>query len=630
MLLQLKSAEFRYADTTIFHDVDLDVNEGDSIGLVGANGAGKSTLLSCITGEQELFSGQIYRKNGLTWGELKQNCDFTSTNTLFDELMTVFAPQHRLLSQINDVATQLATLDYNSDEYSRLSDKYHRLTVEADVTEAYDTEQKTKTVLSGMGMSEFADRVVCTLSGGEKTKAALCKLLLLRPELLILDEPTNHLDYKTLDWLENYLSDKKSTLIVVSHDRYFLDKLCTTIWDVQHGEVTAYNGNYTKYKQLKAERREREQREYDRQQKEIDKLRDYIARNKVRASTADMAHSRERMLERMDVVDAPRADEQPPRFKFEYTSEPSEFPLTVKDLSVAFGDKQVLSHLDMQVRRGQKVALLGLNGTGKSTLIRRIAAGNPADYGHVIFGKNVRMGYYDQENLNLNGKLRVLDQLWFDNTRMSQTDIRKILAQVTLGADDVYKLVSELSGGERAKLGLAMIMAKDNNLLLLDEPTNHLDLPSREALEEALRAYTGTLVFVSHDRYFVNALSTQIAELNDGQVTLYDGNYDDFVGRVYTKPAAAKPVASTNATNGVQAKGYRSAKQRAAEVNNARKVRELEALITELESKIEQLNARLVDPQVACDYRKVAEVTEQLNAATEQLNQVMQQWEDLA
>ncbi len=630
MLLQLKSAEFRYADTTIFHDVDLDVNEGDSIGLVGANGAGKSTLLSCITGEQELFSGQIYRKNGLTWGELKQNCDFTSTNTLFDELMTVFAPQHRLLSQINDVATQLATLDYNSDEYSRLSDKYHRLTVEADVTEAYDTEQKTKTILSGMGMSEFADRVVGTLSGGEKTKAALCKLLLLRPELLILDEPTNHLDYKTLDWLENYLSDKKSTLIVVSHDRYFLDKLCTTIWDVQHGEVTAYNGNYTKYKQLKAERREREQREYDRQQKEIDKLRDYIARNKVRASTADMAHSRERMLERMDVVDAPRADEQPPRFKFEYTSEPSEFPLTVKDLSVAFGDKQVLSHLDMQVRRGQKVALLGLNGTGKSTLIRRIAAGNPADYGHVIFGKNVRMGYYDQENLNLNGKLRVLDQLWFDNTRMSQTDIRKILAQVTLGADDVYKLVSELSGGERAKLGLAMIMAKDNNLLLLDEPTNHLDLPSREALEEALRAYTGTLVFVSHDRYFVNALSTQIAELNDGQVTLYDGNYDDFVGRVYTKPAAAKPVASTNATNGVQAKGYRSAKQRAAEVNNARKVRELEALITELESKIEQLNARLVDPQVACDYRKVAEVTEQLNAATEQLNQVMQQWEDLA
>ena len=600
------------------------------VALDGPSGAGKSTLLSCITGEQELFSGQIYRKNGLTWGELKQNCDLTSTNTLFDELMTVFAPQHRLLSQINDVATQLATLDYNSDEYRRLSDKYHRLTVEADVTEAYDTEQKTKTVLSGMGMSEFADRVVCTLSGGEKTKAALCKLLLLRPELLILDEPTNHLDYKTLDWLENYLSDKKSTLIVVSHDRYFLDKLCTTIWDVQHGEVTAYNGNYTKYKQLKAERREREQREYDRQQKEIDKLRDYIARNKVRASTADMAHSRERMLERMDVVDAPRADEQPPRFKFEYTSEPSEFPLTVKDLSVAFGDKQVLSHLDMQVRRGQKVALLGLNGTGKSTLIRRIAAGNPADYGHVIFGKNVRMGYYDQENLNLNGKLRVLDQLWFDNTRMSQTDIRKILAQVTLGADDVYKLVSELSGGERAKLGLAMIMAKDNNLLLLDEPTNHLDLPSREALEEALRAYTGTLVFVSHDRYFVNALSTQIAELNDGQVTLYDGNYDDFVGRVYTKPAAAKPVASTNATNGVQAKGYRSAKQRAAEVNNARKVRELEALITELESKIEQLNARLVDPQVACDYRKVAEVTEQLNAATEQLNQAMQQWEDLA
>lgn len=627
MLLQLKSAEFRYADTTIFEDVNLDVNEGDNIGIVGANGAGKTTLLDCITGEHQLFGGEIYRKNGLTLGVLKQKCDFDSDNTLFDELMTVFDAQHRLVSQINDVAAQLATLPYDGDEYKRLSDRYHRLTVEADVTEAYNTEQKVKTVLSGMGMSAFADRVVGTLSGGEKTKAALCKLLLVRPELLILDEPTNHLDYKTLDWLENFLSDKKSTLIVVSHDRYFLDKLCSTIWDVQHKHVVAYKGNYTRYKQLKAERNEVLRREYERQQKEIAKLQDYIARNKVRASTADMAKSREKMLERMEVVDAPKPDEQPPRFNFAYTSEPSEFPLTVKDFSVSFGDKKVLDNVNLQVRRGQKVALLGLNGCGKSTLVRRVAANSPMDYGHIVYGKNVRAGYYDQENLNLDGNLRVIDQLWFDNTRMSQTDIRKLLAQVTLGADDVYKSVSDLSGGERAKLGLAMIMAKDNNLLLLDEPTNHLDLPSREALEEALRAYKGSVLFVSHDRYFVNALGTQIAELSNGKITTYDGNYDDFVSRVYAeKPQAeVKPTDKTAA----QKPTYRNAKQRAAEVNKARRVKELETEITRHEQQLAELNAQLADPIVAADYVKTAAVLAEIEQANAKLETLGAEWEQL-
>lgn len=627
MLLQISSAEFRYADTTIFSDVNLDVNEGDNIGLVGANGAGKSTLLSCITGEKQLFSGNIYKKNGLTIGVLKQSCDFVSENTLFAELMSVFDKQHRLVEEVKLVSDQMANLQYGSQQYAKLAERYHKLTVEADVSEAYMTEQKVKTVLSGMGMTEFSDRVVSTLSGGEKTKAALCKLLLLRPELLILDEPTNHLDYKTLDWLENFLSDKKSTLIVVSHDRYFLDKLCTTIWDMQHKKVTAYKGNYTKYKQLKRERIELQQKEYDRQQKEIEKLKDYIARNKVRASTADMAKSREKMLERMEIVEAPQSDEQPPRFKFGYTTEPSEYPLTVRDFSVTFGQKQVLSHLDLQVRRGQKVALLGLNGTGKSTLIRRIAKQSPADLSHIIFGKNVRTGYYDQENLNLDGNLRVLDQLWFDNTRMAQTDVRKLLAQVTLGADDVYKFVSELSGGERAKLGLAMIMAKDNNLLLLDEPTNHLDLPSREALEEALCEYTGTVLFVSHDRYFVNAVSSQIAELNDGSVTVYDGNYDDFVAKIHVKPSEEVTVKPT--INNGQKGGYRSAKQRAAEVNTARKVKEAEARITDLEEEINSLNEQLTLTEVASDYKKVAEITDRLNAANEELEEAMSLWETL-
>lgn len=618
MLVQIQSAQFKYGDVTVFEDVNLDVNEGDNIGLVGANGAGKTTLLSCLTGEAPLFGGSIYKKNGLTLGYLKQNCDFVSENTLFDEMMTVFAKQTALISQIDETAQQMSMVLPESAEYKSLAEKYHRLTVEADVTDAYQSQVKVKTVLNGMSMSEFSDRVVSTLSGGEKTKAALCKLLLQRPELMILDEPTNHLDYKTLDWLETFLSDKKSTLIVVSHDRYFLDKLCTSIWDIQHKKIHAYKGNYTKYKTLKAERLENERRQYEKQQKEIVKLNDYIAKNKVRASTADMAKSREKTLAKMEILEAPKRDEQPPRFKFGYSSEPSEFPLTVQNLSLNYGERVLVQNAELQLRRGQKVALLGLNGTGKSTLIRRIAQQNPYDLGKIVFGKNVRVGYYDQENLNLQGNLRVLDQLWFDNTRMSQTEVRSLLALVTLGADDVYKLVSELSGGERAKLGLAMIMAKDCNLLLLDEPTNHLDLPSREALEDALKQYSGTLLFVSHDRYFVNSVADKIAELDGGKITLYDGNYDDFACK------KCKPVVSAvpKQTNG----NFRSAKQRAEQTNRARKVKELEKRITELEQESEKLNQDLALPEITADYTKLSQVMARLKEVEAELDEVTAEW----
>ena len=624
MLVQLKNAVFKYGDVTIFNNVNLDINEGDSIGVVGANGAGKSTLLSCIFGELQLFDGSLFKRNGLTVGFLKQNCDFNSDNTLFDEMMTVFSRQTALIDEINNTAIEMSVADVNSPIYKSLTDKYHRLTVEADVSDAYNVEVKVKTVINGMGMSEFSDRVVSTLSGGEKTKAALCKLLLQRPELMILDEPTNHLDYKTLDWLETFLSDKKSTLIVVSHDRYFLDKLCNVIWDVQHNEITAYKGNYTKYRVLKAERQENIRREYDKQQKEIAKLQDYIARNKVRASTADMAKSREKALERMDIIDAPKRDEQPPRFKFEYSSEPSEFPLILKNLSLGYENKPLFSGVNLEIKRGQRVALLGLNGAGKSTLIKRIASQNPADLGKIIFGKNVRTGYYDQENVNLDGNLRVLDQLWFDNTRMSQTEVRSLLAAVTLGSDDVYKKVCDLSGGERAKLGLAMIMAKDCNLLLLDEPTNHLDLPSREALEDALKQYSGTLFFVSHDRYFVNSLATEIAVIEQGKITAYDGNYDDYLqlSKTVEKPSKTEITPSKPQT-------YRSAKQRAEQTNKAKRVKELENRITELEEEIAVLNGKTASIEYASDYAKLAPVLDLLNAANVELEAVMSEWEEL-
>ncbi len=623
-MLQLRSAEFRYADVTIFKNVNLDINEGDSVGLVGTNGAGKSTLLSCLAEGGVLFSGSLTVKNGITIGYLKQNADFSSEKTLFDEMMSVFSYQTGLLEQLDTVAVKMAQVEFDSVEYKNLSDKYHRLTVEADACDAYSCKVKVDTVLNGMGFSSFANRIVSSLSGGEKTKAALCKLLLQQPELMILDEPTNHLDYKTLDWLENFLIQNKSTLLVVSHDRYFLDKLCTTIWDIQHKEIVAYKGNYSKYKVLKAERLENQRREYEKQQKEIEKLNDYIARNKVRASTADMAKSREKALERIVLVDAPKHEEKPPRFKFEYTSEPSEFPLTIKNLTLGYGANVLLKDVDMVVRRGKKVALLGLNGTGKSTLIRRIASQNVADLGKIIFGKNVRMGYYDQENQNLDATLRVLDQLWFENTRMSQTEVRSILALVGLGADDVYKQVSSLSGGERAKLGISMIMAKDNNFLLLDEPTNHLDMPSREALESALKNYTGTVLFVSHDRYFVNSVADEVVELEGGALHVYSGNYDDFLARK-ASAAAQQPAKPVKEHSG----NFRSAKQRAEQTNRAKKIKELETRIERLEEELAGLDEEMSKTEVVSNYEKLSVVLNSQKQLQSELERAMSDWESL-
>ncbi len=624
MLLQVRDAEFRYGEVTVFRNINLEVNERDSIGLVGGNGAGKSTLLKCLVGELSLFSGEIYKKNGLTLGYLKQNADFLTDKTLFDEMMTVFAYETNLIEQIKRTAEEMASVSFDGGQYRALADKYHRLSVEADVRQAYDSEVKVKTVLSGMGMTPFSDRYASTLSGGEKTKAALCKMLLIRPELMILDEPTNHLDYKTLDWLESYLADKKSALIVVSHDRYFLDKLCGRVWDMENGSVTAYNGNYTKYKTLKAERSMNLRRAYDKQQKEIAKLQDYIDRNKVRASTADMAKSREKKLEKMELVELPPSAERPPRFRFSYTTEPSEKVLNVRNFTAGFDGRTLMDKVSLEIVRGSRTALLGLNGTGKSTLLKRVAANSPSDAASIIFGKNVRYGYYDQENLNLDGQKTVLEQLWFDNTRMSQTEVRSLLASVNLGADDVYKKVSDLSGGERAKLGLAMLMAKDCNFLILDEPTNHLDLPSREALEEALSQYRGTLLFVSHDRYFVNGIAGSIAELENGRLTVSQGNYDDFAaGKKKEVPPCGQAAVSVKKTE------YRNARQRADETNRAKKIKELEKRLTQLEADEKTVTEEISLPEVAADYRILSDALNQLEEIKREYENTLAEWECL-
>lgn len=624
MLLQLKNAVFHYGDNLhpVFSNVNLEVNEGDRIGLVGDNGIGKSTLLNCMCGVYRLAEGELYRKNNSTIGYLKQNADLVSSRTVYEELSSVFDDCKKVLSDIHDVSRQLSSAVGR--EYDVLSQKYQRLLDVANACEAYDVDVKVATVINGMGLGSFTDSVVDTLSGGEKTKVALCKLLLSRPDLMVLDEPTNHLDYKTLDWLEDFLSQSKCAFVVVSHDRFFLDRLCNKIWDANDG-LYCYNGNYTSFVRQKDLRRSTLQKQADKQQKEIDKLTDYIARNKVRASTANMAKSREKQLEKIQPVKLVAKDALSPLFRFEFTVQPVKDVLTVKDFSVTFDKRTVLDSLNLHITRGEKVALIGLNGTGKSTLLRRIAGGFAAGQGKIVLGANVRMGFYDQENLNLQPQLRVLDQLWFDNTRMSQTEVRSLLAKVRLGADDIDKHVGDLSGGERARLALAMLMAKDNNFLVLDEPTNHLDLSSRESLEKALVEYQGTILFVSHDRYFINKIAGKVDVLQDGRITEYSGNYDSYLQQSRKEKQQAE---SANNVTPVVTKGYRSPKQRALETNLKARLKAVEQSLVEMEREEQKLNALLVEQ--AADYNLYRQTAEQLEQLEQKYQKAMEEWEQLS
>lgn len=624
MLLQLKNAVFHYGDNLhpVFSNVNLEINEGDRIGLVGDNGIGKSTLLNCMCGVYRLAEGELYRKNNSTIGYLKQNADLVSSRTVYEELSSVFDDCKKVLSDIHDVSRQLSSAVGR--EYDVLSQKYQRLLDVANACEAYDVDVKVASVINGMGLGSFTDSVVDTLSGGEKTKVALCKLLLSRPDLMVLDEPTNHLDYKTLDWLEDFLSQSKCAFVVVSHDRFFLDRLCNKIWDANDG-LYCYNGNYTSFVRQKDLRRSTLQKQADKQQKEIDKLTDYIARNKVRASTANMAKSREKQLEKIQPVKLVAKDALPPLFRFEFTVQPVKDVLTVKDFSVTFDKRTVLDSLNLHITRGEKVALIGLNGTGKSTLLRRIAGGFAAGQGKIVLGANVRMGFYDQENLNLQPQLRVLDQLWFDNTRMSQTEVRSLLAKVRLGADDIDKHVGDLSGGERARLALAMLMAKDNNFLVLDEPTNHLDLSSRESLENALVEYQGTILFVSHDRYFINKIAGKVDVLQDGRITEYSGNYDSYLQQSRKEKQQAE---SANNVTPVVTKGYRSPKQRALETNLKARLKAVEQSLVEMEREEQKLNALLVEQ--AADYNLYRQTAEQLEQLEQKYQKAMEEWEQLS
>lgn len=627
MLISADNIRFGFNGGSLLENICFSLNESDRVGLIGANGEGKTTLIRLILSELEPESGSFFRKNGIRIGYLAQNGGYDSANTVFEEMRDVFREDIRAIAALRETEEKISDCAEDSAEYRALSARYESLNKQIASRDSYQFEVKIRTVLNGMGFENVHDQPICTMSGGEKTRLKLCRLLLESPELLILDEPTNHLDMKTLFWLEDYLSAYKGAILTVSHDRYFLDKLVTQIYEIENKKLCAFKGNYTKYKTLKAEKTARLMKEYEKQQEERAHMQEYVDKNLVRASTTKMAQSRRKALEKMELIEKPVLPQTPPNFRFSYTEKSYEKVLEVDNLKLTAGEKTLLENASFALTRGEKCAVVGDNGTGKSTLVKEIVKGkNPA----IRLGRFVKIACYDQENANLNPENTVLEELWGRHVTWEQTKVRNILAQAKLEAEDVDKKVRMLSGGERAKLALAVFECENGNTLLLDEPTNHLDLPARESLEAALKAFDGTVLFVSHDRYFIRALAGKILELENGGVREFVGSYDEYTAyKNGLKEAQQTPAPSVPAKSEKKESGYRSKEKRAENARRQIRIKKIETEISALETEEAEINVSLALPEVTANFALLTGKCNRLNEIKVKLDELYAEYETL-
>ncbi len=631
MLISTDNLHFGFNGDSLLEKITFSLNEGDRVGLIGGNGEGKTTLIRLLLGELEPESGSLFRKSGVRIGYLAQNGGYDSFNTVYEEMQEIFTADMQAISSLRAVEERISKTDERSDEYRILSAKYETLNRQIAARDSYHFDVRIRTVLNGMGFERVYDQPISTMSGGEKTRLKLCRLLLEEPELLILDEPTNHLDMKTLFWLEDYLATFKGAILTVSHDRYFLDKLVSQIYELENKKLSVFKGNYTKYKLLKAEKTARLIKEYEKQQEERAHMQEYVDRNLVRASTTKMAQSRRLALEKMELIEKPTLPPPPPRFHFSYADKPYERVLEVEHLQLNAGEKLLLKDFNFTLLRGEKCAVIGDNGTGKSTLIKELVRGkNPA----VHLGRFVKIACYDQENANLNPDENVLLELWGRHVLWDQTKVRTILAQAGLVAEDMDKKVRMLSGGERAKLALAVFACESGNFLILDEPTNHLDLAARESLEEALKAFDGTLLFVSHDRYFIRALADKILELEDGNATSFNGTYEEYTAYKTATKAQAKSIESTPAPllsnrNEQKESYYRSKEARAADAKRRARIKKIEEEIATLEEENEELNEALTDPSVTGNFSLLTEKCNRIEEIKNKIDDLYAEYETL-
>lgn len=643
MLLNVEHLYKYFNGQALLKDINFTVEDREAVGLIGINGCGKSTLLNIITGSEGYDKtpeglGSVNIAGKASIGFLKQNSGLNSELTIGEEMKNAFAPLLETLDKMKVLEKKMADgrdIDSISHEYAELSSYF-------EARDGYRIDVKIKQVLNGMGFgSTPTDRVISTLSGGEKTRLALAKLLLEEPNLLILDEPTNHLDFETLMWLEDYLKGYKGAIIIVSHDRYFLNKVCTRICEIEQGRLTSYRGDYSSYLVQKKMNSERQLKEYEAQQKEIAKLEDYVAKNLVRASTSKMAKSRQHMLDRIERIDKPLMYSKPPKIKLEYDIEPTKDIVRVVDCPLVVGEgadkKELIKSLTMNVRRGEHVAIIGANGIGKTSILKLIQGIIPHEGGSISWGGNVKISYFEQEHAILDPHKTVLEEIMDRYPRLSEQQARSVLGAVLLTGENVFKPISVLSGGERAKLCFAIMALNRGNVLVLDEPTNHLDLSTKEVLEDALAEFGGTIILVSHDRYLLNKVASRIIEIKHNEVNSYEGNFDAYIEAVNAarqlkmqSEAEIKRAEEEKAYKENKARQYRSKEQRAADAQKRNRIRELEKEIEDTEVLIFELENAISDPEIASDYSKMSEKCKELEEAKTSLDQKMDEWAELS
>ena len=643
MLLNVEHLYKYFNGQALLKDINFTVEDREAVGLIGINGCGKSTLLNIITGREGYDKtpeglGSVNIAGKASIGFLRQNSGLNSELTIGEEMKNAFAPLLETLDKMKVLEKKMADggdIDSISHEYAELSSYF-------EARDGYRIDVKIKQVLNGMGFgSTPTDRVISTLSGGEKTRLALAKLLLEEPNLLILDEPTNHLDFETLMWLEDYLKGYKGAIIIVSHDRYFLNKVCTRICEIEQGRLTSYRGDYSSYLVQKKMNSERQLKEYEAQQKEIAKLEDYVAKNLVRASTSKMAKSRQHMLDRIERIDKPLMYSKPPKIKLEYDIEPTKDIVRVVDCPLVVGEgadkKELIKSLTMNVRRGEHVAIIGANGIGKTSILKLIQGIIPHEGGNISWGGNVKISYFEQEHAILDPHKTVLEEIMDRYPRLSEQQARSVLGAVLLTGENVFKPISVLSGGERAKLCFAIMALNRGNVLVLDEPTNHLDLSTKEVLEDALAEFGGTIILVSHDRYLLNKVASRIIEIKHDEVNSYEGNFDAYSEAVNAarqlkmqSEAEIKRAEEEKAYKENKARQYRSKEKRAADAQKRNRIRELEKEIEDTEVLIFELENAISDPEIASDYSKMSEKCKELEEAKTALDQKMDEWAELS
>ncbi|WP_246946088.1 ABC-F family ATP-binding cassette domain-containing protein [Bacillus pinisoli] len=638
IVLQLNQITKYFGSEPILSNIKLEVQSKDRIALVGRNGAGKSTLLKIIAGIHSQDSGEIIKPKDVTIGYLAQHTGLETKLSIYEELLTVFDHLKQQEKQLRQMEEQMGepALFEDQTRYNRVLKEYDLLQEQFKQQGGYQYESDIRSILHGLGFANFDPATpISSLSGGQKTRLALGKLLLSKPNILILDEPTNHLDMDTLSWLEQYLTSYPGAILIVSHDRYFLDKVVNQVYELSRTTMFKYHGNYSQYLVKKAENYERELKQFEKQQEEVAKLKDFIQRNIARASTTKRAQSRRKQLDRMTLMDRPAGDEKSASFHFDITRQSGNIVLKVEDLAISYEKEEpTIRNISFTLNREDSIALIGPNGIGKSSLLKGIINKISPSNGTVQFGSNVTIGYYDQEQANLKSNKRVLNELWDDYPHVPEKEIRTVLGNFLFSGDDVLKEVSSLSGGEKARLALSKLMMQKANFLILDEPTNHLDLDSKEILENALIDYPGTILFVSHDRYFINRIASKVLELESTSITEYLGDYDYFLEKkemlAELEELEKSSTVPAKETVKEEKRSFEEEKElKRIERQRKRRIEEIEKEIASLEEIISSNEEKLCDPDIYQDHEVVQQLNNENQQANEELEKLMVEWEQL-